>query len=114
MGGQRVLQGSVMWLGGKAGNECASGKLLAVCLKDMEIEWLSFHQPGTLAQNGTMLLEPTSEMKWGERWGFPKSDCASHGSLSPTDLKGLGMEGVKRAISSLAYEEYHRLSSTQW
>ena len=76
MSGPRVLQGSTTWMGGKAGNEGTSTKLLAdVCWKDMEIEWLSFHQPGTLAQNGSMLLEPTSEVKWGGRWGVPKSDC---------------------------------------
>jgi len=69
--GQEVLQGSTIWMRGKPGNERTSTRLLAdVCLKDMELEWLSFHQPGSLARNGTMLSESTNEVGW--KIGLPQ------------------------------------------
>lgn len=95
-----MLQGNTMWVGGRARNGCTSAELLAdVFSKDMEIEWLSFHQPGTLGPNGTMLLEPTSKVRWGGRQDFSKSACASHGLLSPIGQRAL--ERVRSVSSGL-------------
>lgn len=89
-----------MWMKGRAKNGCTSAELLAdVCSKDMEVEWLSFHPPGTLGPNGTMLLEPTSKVRWGGRQDFSKSACASHGSLSSIGQRAL--ERVRSVSSGL-------------